>query len=154
MTSSSILRKRSLQVILAGAVLCCALAIGRPAQAGWRAQGYHRPVNVLVAGFWLHHTYSYDQDINYWVCYGGSCSDGNFVQWSDNIAVGMRTCFYNAANLTYAVTGVCHQATNRSLNPHTPIGPVLDWGGVGGAGTSNALFCQYGRGVGCYGPPC
>lgn len=140
-------------LLLATATLCASLTLSSPAHAD-RAEGFHRPVNVWVVSFWLHHTYSYFRDTNTWECWGGSCSGGNLEHWTSTIYGNEATCMRNASNLTYGVTGVCHQATNRGLHAGTNIGTVLSWGNVGGAGTSNALFCTYGRGLGCYGPPC
>jgi hypothetical protein len=144
---------KTTRLLFAGAVLLGTLAMASPARANYAA-GYHRPVNILVAGFWLHHTYSYYAGTNTWECYGGDCSGGNQEKYTTTIDDGEKTCMANASNLTYAVTGVCHQATNRGIHARTPIGTVLSWGDVGGAGTSNSLFCTYGRGTSCYGAPC
>lgn len=144
---------KTIKMFLAAAVLCGTLAQAGSARANY-AQGFMRPVNVAVLNFFLYHTYSFYAGTNAWECFGGSCSGGNQVQYTTTIDTGEKTCMANASNLTYAVTGVCHQATNRGVHARTPIPTVLNWGGVLGAGTSNDLFCTYGRGTSCYGAPC
>jgi len=125
------------------------------------AHGDNRNVAVWIAGWWLHHTYECVQyrgstgSATGHHTYGGGASGctscGRFATatvWSN-----APHCIAVQGNLTYGVTGVCHQGTNRALEA-TPVPYVLNWGGVGGAGTSNALFCTYGCGLWCYGAPC
>lgn len=54
-------------------------------------------------------------------------------------------CQYHwADNLTYGVTGVCHQSANRS-NGHFSVVPwAKDAGGIGGSGLSYAMWCNCG----------
>ena len=144
--------KRTLTAALAIAAMCFVLGSARPANA-YYAKGYHRAVNIWVVSFWLHHTFSYYSHGDQWECFGGSCSGYTYSHYTSNIWDGEYTCMQNASHLTYGVTGVCHQATNRGL-AHTAIPYVIDWGGVGGAGTSRALYCTYGCGLWCYGAPC
>lgn len=64
------------------------------------------------------------------------------------------SCQYHwGDNLTYGVTGVCHQSANRS-NAHFSVVPwAKDAGGIGGSGLSYAMWCNCGADVLgiCYG---
>jgi len=63
-------------------------------------------------------------------------------------------CQYDwAAKLTYGITGVCHQASNRANQIFSNIPWVKDAGGVGGSGLSYLMWCNcgsFGPGGSCY----
>ena len=59
--------------------------------------------------------------------------------------------YARGANLTYGITGVCHQAANRA-NYFMPV-PWIDGNtspSISGGGLSYALYCHCGAGLGCY----
>jgi hypothetical protein len=141
--------------------------VAAPASAGTctssynNAHGDNRHVNIWVAGFWLHHTY---ECMRYSGSSGTTSGHHSYGGTADGCAscsrFATRTVWSNAphcasvqGHLTYAITGVCHQGTNRALQA-TPIPFVVSWGGVGGSGVSKSLFCTYGAGLWCYGAPC
>lgn len=148
--------------LLAAIVLAMVVGLS-PALAGTgstssnNAHGDNRAVNIWVAGFWLHHTYEwvrYGSSVSAHYTYGGDASGCTSCNRYSTTSVysNTPTCVANQNKLTYAITGVCHQATNRALQG-TSIPYVLSWN-VGGGGTSNALFCTFGAGLSCYGAPC
>ena len=115
------------------------------------AHGDNRAVSVKVLNFWLHHTYecarysgSSGTVSGHHTFTGGpnGCSACSRFA-TTNVYSNTPKCIANQGKLTYAITGVCHQGTNRALQG-TPIPYVVNWGGVGGAGTSKALFCTFG----------
>lgn len=136
-----------------------ALSGGRAQANG--AHGDNRNVQVWVLGWWLHHTYEYVQysgssgSVSGHHSYGGGttgCSSCSRFATS-SVSSNAPHCIQVQGQLTYAVTGVCHQGTNRALMS-TPIPYVRNWGGVGGSGLSQAAFCTWGAGLWCYGSPC
>jgi hypothetical protein len=79
--------------------------------------------------------------------------------WRDSPSYSTHATWYNqlynqyarGANLTYGVTGVCHQAANRA-NYFMAV-PWIDGNtspGISGGATSYALYCHCGAGVACY----
>jgi hypothetical protein len=125
------------------------------------AHGDNRSVNVKVLSFFLHHTYEYVQysgptgSVNGHFAFGGG-TDGcsNCVRFpTSSVSSNAPHCIQVQGKLTYAITGVCHQGTNRALWS-TPVPYVANWGGVGGSGLSLAAFCTFGKAILCYGPPC
>lgn len=137
----------------AAVLVAVGLLVGAPAPAQAQvARGYDRPVDVFVLGFWLGHTYHYYTPKGF-KAFGGTTSGGHIHATHSYPSTTTSTCFDKSGNLTYAITGVCHQGTNRALY-RTYIPWVRNFGDVGGAGTSYALFCDMGAGLWCYGAPC
>lgn len=158
------IRSRILGVTLVALAISLAATPARAGTCGTfnnNAHGDNRNVAVRVLGWWLHHTYecvqytgSSGHVTGHHTFTGGpnGCSAcGRFA--TATVYSNSPHCVAVQGNLHYAVTGVCHQGTNRALQG-TPVPFVLNWGGVGGAGTSWALYCTYGAGLWCYGPPC
>ena len=141
--------------LINGMLVACILTLGlagaSPAQAA-TANGYCRPVNIAVLTWFLYHTYEYYSGYGY-ATFTGSASGGDLKKTTTTIYAGELTCMQKSGQLTYAVTGVCHNGTNRGLY-ETNIDYVIDWGGVKGSGTSYNLYCTFGAGISCYGPPC
>jgi len=154
--------------ILGAAILVFTIFLAIPAaNAGTctssynNAHGDNRTVAVKVLNFWLHHTY---ECARYKGSSGTVSGHHTFTGGPNGCTACSRfatTLVYSNTphcvdvqdNLTYAITGVCHQGTNRALQG-TSIPYVVSWGGVGGAGTSKALFCTFGASLWCYGAPC
>ena len=58
------------------------------------------------------------------------------------------SCQYNwGDNLTYGVTGVCHQSANRANSKFGSVPWAKDAGGIGGSGLSYAMWCNCGANV-------
>ena len=156
MNTSRLLKTFSLALAIAFAT---SLSGGRALANG--AHGDNRNVQVWVLGWWLHHTYEYVQysgstgSVSGHHSYGGGTSGcSSCVRFSTgSVYSNAPHCIQVQGNLTYAITGVCHQGTNRALMS-TPIPFVRNWGGVGGSGLSYAAFCTFGAGLWCYGSPC
>lgn len=135
-----------------GALVATLMGSAQPASAD--AHGYTRPVNVAVLSFFLYHTY---ECLDGWGCtaFGGSTS-GGYVD-KNGTDYGDGYCMSVSGNLTYAITGVCHQGTNRGLW-NTSIDWVRNWGDVKGSGASYSAFCDMGSGGpylgSCYSAPC
>ncbi|MBK9032717.1 MAG: hypothetical protein IPL61_15835 [Myxococcales bacterium] len=144
--------------VLAAVVLAMVVGLS-PAIAGTgstspnNAHGDNRAVNIWVAGFWLHHVrvgplrLERERPLHLRRRRIGCTSCNRYSTTS--VYSNTPTCVANQNKLTYAITGVCHQATNRALQG-TSIPYVLSWN-IGGGGTSNALFCTFGAGLSCYG---
>lgn len=152
---------RLLKTLLLFLAIAFATSVGGGRALANGAHGDNRNVQVWVLGWWLHHTYEYVEysgstgSVSGHHSYGGgtdgctSCS--RFA--TSSVSSNAPACIRVQGNLTYAITGVCHQGTNRALWS-TPVPYVVNWGGVGGSGLSLAAFCTFGEGLFCYGPPC
>jgi hypothetical protein len=61
---------------------------------------------------------------------------------------GFVACQYDFGdNLTYGVTGVCHQSANRANTGFFSVPWARDAGGIGGSGLSFAIWCDCGANV-------
>jgi len=157
-------RSRMIAIAIVALAIPLAATSARAGTCGtWNnnAHGDNRNVHEWILGWWLHHTYeclqysgSTGHTTGHYTFTGGangctSCSRfATATVWSN-----APHCAAVQGQLHYALTGVCHQGTNRALQA-TPVPFVLNWGGVGGAGTSYALYCTYGAAQNCYGAPC
>ena len=129
---------------------------------------------ISIAGWSGDHTWA-----NAWSCSSGfdivenyassgcaatnaSCTSCSWAYSNWNQAWGGQVCTSTAylrcqydwaAKLTYGVTGVCHQASNRANETFANIPWVKDARGIGGASLSYLLWCQcgaFGPGGPCY----
>jgi hypothetical protein len=144
------------KALLVAAAFVAFLGFAKPAAAG-SAQGYSRPVNIWLLNTFLAHTYEYYSGYGY-ASFGGTADGGNVNQSTSTIHSGELTCMQKSGDLTYLVTGVCHQGTNRGLY-QTSIDWVINWNNpsVDGSGASYASFCHMGSWFPfgpCDGAPC
>ncbi len=151
-------RLRTLLVILPIALVA---SLGGEQAFANSAHGDNRNVDIPVLNFFLHHTYEFVQysgpggSVNGFFAFGGGttgCTSCNRFKTS-NVQANAPQCIRVQGNLTYFVTGVCHQGTNRALQS-TPIPFVVNWGGVKGAGLAQDIWCTYGATPLCVGAPC
>jgi hypothetical protein len=151
-------------LIAAGVALVLGASSG-DAKAG-TATGHSRPVDIWLLDTFLSHTY---EDYNGWWApgnfygyytstFGGDASGGSNTRSSgvSNDAAEWNCILNHSTDLTYAVTGVCHQGTDRALQ-QTPVPYVNGWGVVDGSGVSYSMFGHFGAWFPwgpTYGSPC
>jgi hypothetical protein len=144
------------RTIAAAILLAGALLVSAPASADYTV---YRPIDVCLFSWCAQtsytHTYTTHDD---WSCieqFGGGCDCNGSSQcyWSDHGNAGSscpNTWF--SGHWSYAIQGVCHQATNNEawyINGGSGEMWAGDNGYVGGWGLSTGVFGYWGTDGGC-----